>query len=583
MQRTVQMSLSPRLSLTASEVVAGGLVGIPGAIIATAYLLDLAGWSIDPGTMLVLLLLEIGVVLAVCRRQQWYLKVRLEGPELAGFATVAVGMCGYLLWIAYPSFLPLALAPDVVHHATLVDFIYRFHGLPHDPMLNNYLGECLIYSPGSHILAALLAAWLGTAGLRVLHPLLAVMVSLKAGIVYSLTLRVLPAGRQRLLLAGISVGLLLLAPDYLMMSFMGSGFFYAQVVSETFAIAMLWTVVAWDQQPSDGLAVFFAGCGIALFLTWPQWLPMPVGALCVVVMLRRDLALAHKLRCLFLSVAPIALVVRAYTAPRLHATGILNADGGILAANGGVVSPPRWLLSHWALLPCLLLLIWSLSSRRTLPIALFVTVWALETAALFAFDAHHHVATFYEGYKMFYLLPYPVAVLSAAALDSIGDRLEEFGPYRFAGLPLAVAVAALVLLGAIRAWPEELRTHRLRLRESIYECGLWVKSHLPGTCVDYGFKPLENYWVHVEILGNPRRSSRADSIEDGKPGPDLPYVIGDFPGSYPVALHRCGLVAVVQRAQTDSCPAQPTPIDQLILAPRRGTLAAALKSLASKL
>jgi hypothetical protein len=204
MQRTVQMSLSPRLSLTASEAVVGVLVAIPAAIITTAFLLDVAGWSIDPATMLVLLLLEIAVALAVCRRQQWYLKVRLEGPELAGFATVAVGMCGYLLWIAYPSFLPLALAPDVVHHASLANFIYRFHDLPHDPMLGKYLGEFVDYSPGSHILAALLAAWLGTAGLRVFHPLLAVLVSLKAGIVYSLTLRTLPPGRRRLLLAAAS-------------------------------------------------------------------------------------------------------------------------------------------------------------------------------------------------------------------------------------------------------------------------------------------------------------------------------------------------------------------------------------------
>jgi hypothetical protein len=79
-----------------------------------------------------------------------------------------------------------------------------------------------------------------------------------------------------------SVLLLFLPYDYFIGSFARFSFL-AQVVSETFAVAMWLALVLWDERPSLAAAALFAIAGVGVFLTWPVWIGPPVLVLLVLV------------------------------------------------------------------------------------------------------------------------------------------------------------------------------------------------------------------------------------------------------------------------------------------------------------
>lgn len=113
--------------------------------------------------------------------------------EIVLLTLVVAGALAYLLWLASPSLLPVTDGPDVVHHLQLVHYIQRTQHLPHAQALNAYLLEMMQYTPGSHILAASIAAWLRVDGLRVILPMTAGFAAVKAGIVFVLAARALPS------------------------------------------------------------------------------------------------------------------------------------------------------------------------------------------------------------------------------------------------------------------------------------------------------------------------------------------------------------------------------------------------------
>src|SRR5262249_11646058 len=121
------------------------------------------------------------------------------------FATVA-----WLLWLARPHFLPLGGHSDLTHHLQLIDYIAQRWPLPHDLTAFTLIGNMSNYTPGSHLLAALAGAWTGTDGLHMMHPLLALTVALKVGLLFLIVVRLLPRDVPRVPLALAGVLLLLL-------------------------------------------------------------------------------------------------------------------------------------------------------------------------------------------------------------------------------------------------------------------------------------------------------------------------------------------------------------------------------------
>src|SRR5262245_59813475 len=93
--------------------------------------------------------------------------------EALGFTTVVLSMFAWLAWIAWPSLLPQGRGPDLAHHLLLVDYIDQHWRLPHDSALGQALGEMLHYTPGVHLLASNVGAWLRNDGLHAIYPVVA--------------------------------------------------------------------------------------------------------------------------------------------------------------------------------------------------------------------------------------------------------------------------------------------------------------------------------------------------------------------------------------------------------------------------
>src|SRR4051812_15208849 len=118
--------------------------------------------------------------------------------ELALFLSIGAGVWAYLLWLASPSLLPVARGPDIVHHLSLVHTIQRTHHLPHGLAFQAYLGEMIHYTPGSHVLAAAIAAWLRTDALRVIYPVMAANVALRCALLFLIAALVINDWRSSL-------------------------------------------------------------------------------------------------------------------------------------------------------------------------------------------------------------------------------------------------------------------------------------------------------------------------------------------------------------------------------------------------
>jgi hypothetical protein len=213
-----------------------------------------------------------------------------------------------------------------VHHVTLIHTIQRTHGLPLDPAIELYLGEMIRYTPGSHVLAATVASWFRLDALRVVHPVMAASVALKCALLFLVTLRMLPASRSPL--HAVTAPILVMAPADHCFGFILKYGFYAQVVSETFAIGMLLATVLWVRDRARIWLILFALCGCATFLAWPVWLPLAVLAFFVSVMLQRP-PLRDTVRDLLVAIGPIVVVGALHVMTHTGGASILSAAGGV--------------------------------------------------------------------------------------------------------------------------------------------------------------------------------------------------------------------------------------------------------------
>lgn len=522
------------------------------AVMATGYLLDLVGLRIHP----------IALGCAACVAAIAGFRGFRHAPgtpardELAGFSVVVTVLGAFLLWRAWPALLPVTDGPDVVHHLQLIHLIQRTQRLAHDPALNGYLLEMMNYTPGSHILAATIAAWLRVDALRVVHPIAALCVALKAGVLYLIARRVSAGPRNTV--QALAAPLLALMPAVYFLGSFSQFFFFAQVVSETFAIAMLLAVVSWSETRERRYLWLFAVLGVGAFLAWPVWIGPPVLTLLVAMVLGPGRSRARVLEAL-IAIGPIVAVAAVHVA--LHAGG-----AAIIGSSGAVTRPSVSAFGVWFLVLAAGGGLLAVREPAVRPVVAFLGATLLQAAVLAALDWRVGSTSFYMPFKMMYLAILPGAVLGAAFLARVADAAA-------AGLPAArtIAIVTPVIVAALLA---EGRVPLTRppspIATSAYEAGLWAREHTPPACVDYFSRHwLTGYWLHLDVLGNPRLSDRMreesfefrDSVGKWIQGRGLPYAIVEDLAAVPrdarvdmIPLRRFGLAAVVRNSRPGSDP-----------------------------
>jgi len=473
------------MTVTRAEHVALSGMATLVAGVTLPYLTDLAGFGIWPlvnavAATLVGCAIAVGLrhLIAPGRRDVWLLPV------------VVLSAAAYLLWIAWPSLLPPGGGPDLTHHLMLIEYVERQSSLVHHPEAHGLLGEMADYPPGLHLLAVLAATLTRSSGFFAVYPVLVVAVALKAGIFVLILLRVLEHHPQRAILALCGVALLVYAPAYTLHSFTHDSFL-AQVLSELFAIAMWWALVAWWQGPSRGAALALGVAGAAVFLTWPMWIGPPVLAFVVTIMLRHDVAIAARGRQLVLGLGPIVVVAALHTFGRTAALQILGTSGA-------VVTPSPALLGWW--LPALAAagLAMAVRDQRHHPLGIFAAAIALQAGALWFIATRRGADTPYMAIKMTYLAIYPMIAAAVLCVSRFAGRRS-----------IAWLVLALIAVASARGTPSDSLESRIVSRD-LWHAGRWVRARFAPRCVDYLVANAGTaYWLHLAVLGNPRASERS--------------------------------------------------------------------------
>ena len=490
------------------------------AVMAAGYVMDAAGLLMRPAILGgVAIAATIGALVAFRER---------SAPPAGSVAVsllVIASAAGYLFWLASPSLLPVTDGPDVVHHLQLIHLVQRTHRLAHDPFLVPYLLEMTSYTPGSHVLAASVGDWLRVDALRVLLPVTAIFVAVKAALVYVLALRALPVRPASSLHALAAPVLLLVPASYTIGSFF-QFYFYAQVVSETFALAMVVAALAWARTGEARCLWLAAASGVGVVLSWPVWI-VPAASAAIAALLIVAAPLRTRVNAVVIVCAPAAAFVALHALT--HATGV-----AIVGSSGAVTRPSTATLGLAFVVLAVVGAIasWRVPAARAIGVLLGVTVaQALAIAALDVVRAPAQGShSFYLPFKMVYLAVLPCAVLVALALACAADALTSRVPaIHVVGAAIPLLLAALLAAGR---FPPKRQPGPITLPS--LAAGLWARDHLPSECVDYFSRHwLTGYWLHLDVLGNPRVSDRMrvetfdfpDVVGKWIDGKGLPYAI----------------------------------------------------------
>ncbi len=570
---------------------------VPASLIVSAYTLDRVGLAFTPGLML-----GIGMAAGLGTLAALWRKSTRDAGALAAFAVIATGTYGWLLWIARPSLLPLGTGPDLTHHLQLIGYLETHWRLVHDGAIEAYLGEMVYYTPGSHVLASLAGAWSGTSGLQALHPMLSAVVALKAGFVFLIARRLLPASVPRLPIAVIGALSLFASPTFLLGSFLEFSF-AAQVVAELFVVCTWWALTVWDQHPTT-TPMWIAGTAMAaLFLTWPVLIGPPLLLLGLLVLLPRPLPFWRRIGHALIAAGPVLVYGALFIAGR--------AAWIQLAGTGGKTAWPVPASYGWPFLfvstAGLLLTTWR---QRSWSAGLFAFAVLAQAGSLYWLATRQHNVP-YMALKMFYVLLCAQAVGVAVALGELWRGLQRFLPTgsppprggtatatvpsashqrlaqestRQTSLPtsrqttrpatlawLSVVCVALVVARSLAGAPKALRLDiQPAVSRSLALAGEWARAHVPPQCVEYLVGDDETaYWLHLAVLGNPRMSPRTGNNDTYELTPalvrwltpgGLPYAIADLPALPRDIREELDVIAsfdsaaVVKRRGLASCP-----------------------------
>jgi hypothetical protein len=536
------------------------LVAFLSFAIFSAYFTDWVGLTISPAATLV-----ASVVLSTAL-SVWLSRQASAGwLDLLVFTAIVTAVLAWLLWFEWPDLLVPGGGADLTHHLQLVDYIDRHWRLVHDPPVEAYLGEMVHYTPGAHLLASLAGRWAGADGFHALYPVLAFSVALKTGFVYLIARRVIDGDR---LGEPLSIPFAILAPVLLLLPyeyFVGSFTRYsyiAQAVSECFAVAAWWAVVAWDDRPSARALAIFGIAGAASFLTWPVFVGALVAALAAVVVLKDAAPISAKLKTIAGASIPVLFVALAHAIGRLGWAKIVRTDANI--------APPGWNDFTW---PFLILSVCGLAiaarRRRGRATALVLAAIAAQAGVLYVLAKTNGAVVPYMAVKMGYLVIYPLAVCAALAMavvwQSVADRIAP-GRIGIIGAWAALAVFCFFL------GRSTLRVHvqKPTVSESLYQAGRWAREHAPDpSCIDYIVGDNHTaYWLHLAVTGNRRMSARTaddrtydtrDEILRWIQAEGLPYAVADL-ATVPKdvldendELARFGSAVVIKRRGASAC------------------------------
>src|SRR6185436_16795130 len=210
--------------------------------------------------------------------------------------------------------------------------------------------------------------------------------------------------------------------------------------AETYAMAILWALVAWSQQPARDWQAAIAIFAMAVVLCWPVWLPVPALTAAVIMFARADLPLRTRAIALSGAFAPAVVVMVVHSVTHTASTGILSSGGDTVVPSIRLFGWPFLVLTAVGLA------IGVRRHRATLAILVFAAACLAQIAGLTALQRSLHASNPYLAYKTVHLLVYPLLILAAIAVDAAWAALTGMARGAWArvaawSLPMLLLVA----------------------------------------------------------------------------------------------------------------------------------------------
>jgi hypothetical protein len=509
--------------LSRADLTAISLTSVLAIPLIAAYLLDFVGLGLLP-----YFTTGLGLVTAIAIWSFWR-KAPSSTTELVMFGSMFAATAAYLLWNAWPALLPTGSGPDLTHHLMLVDYIDQHQRLVRDPAAARKLGEMAAYTPGLHLLTSLTAAVTARDGLFTIYPVLAISVAIKFAVLTLIALRIADDVRLATPLLVATIALLLLAAPLTLDAFMRESYL-AQVLSEMFAVVMLWALSLWSARPAASPMLVFGIAGAAAFLTWPVWVFPLLLALTLMLALRPQLDWRTRLAHGALAVTPIAIGGLLHSIGRVAAASIVGVSGAIPPSLGQL---PWWPLTLVALGLAFCV---RMPARRPL---LFVLVGLLaQTLALLLIARRQQSATPYMAIKMSYFAIYPAILALLVVMITVSRR-----PW------IAWVISIGLVTGAVSAHRRVERATPM-VAATLHDAGLWARTHLPAHCIDYLVaNEYTAYWLHLAVLRNDRFSDRSANNDLYLTEPSLARWVENR-GTAPYAIARRSVLPADIRERT---------------------------------
>jgi hypothetical protein len=291
-------------------------------------------------------------------------------------------------------------------------------------------------------------------------------------------------------------------------------------------MAMLLAAVTWMRTRNRRHLWMAAVSGVGVVLSWPVWVG-PALASVFVAILAVPATWRARLAAGAVVVAPLAAFLLFHAST--HPAGAL-----IVGSSGAVTRPSAENIgvAFAALGVAGALLAVRVPAAR--PVAALLVVTILQSLALAALDWRAGSTSFYMPLKMVYLAVVPGAVLGALALGIAAATLDSRLP-RVHGAAALVPLVVAVMLARGRI---PVKRQHGPLSEPSLAAGRWARGAVPPGCVDYFSRHwLTGYWLHLDVLGNPRLSDRMraetfdfpDVVGKWIQGKGLPYaIVEDF-------------------------------------------------------
>ena len=173
---------------------------------------------------------------------------------------------------------------------------------------------------------------------------------------------------------------------------------------------------------------------------------------------------------------------------------------------------------------------------------------------------------FYMAFMMMSLAVFPAAVLGGVALMWIAAVVTS----RRSALASAASYAPIVVAVLLLAGRAPLSRQTGPIVPAARDAAVWVRERTSPECVDYFTAHwLTGYWLHLDVLGNPRVSDRMraetfefrDTVGKWIEGRGLPYGIVEDLSGLPRELrpdvtpvHRVGRFVVIRNHRPARCP-----------------------------